>query len=62
MKLTNHERARKAAAARWGGERSKGVRIYVDEDVAIMLANYRASEKRRIASEAIRKAVSNGLR
>jgi len=60
--LTNHERATKAAAARWGGARLKGVRIYIDEDAAALLHGMRPSEKRRVASAAIRKAVSNGLR
>jgi len=56
--MTNHERAKKAAAARWGGARSKGVRIYVDEDVAAMLKPIKPKARQRdIASAAIRKAV-----
>jgi len=59
-KLTNHERATKAAAARWKGVRLAGARIYVDADVAAMLESiFRPSARRKFVSETLREAIKN---
>lgn len=49
------ERAKKAAAARWRGDRAESARISVDRDVAEDLKSIKPkSLARKIASEAIR--------
>jgi len=60
-KLTNHERATKAASARWGG-RGGSKLIRVDADIPQIIKEITAEDRRRVVSAAIRKAVSNWLR
>lgn len=58
-KLTNHERATKAAAARWGG-RGNSKLIRVDADIPQIIKAIPTADRRRVVSAAIRKAVSHG--
>jgi len=56
--MTNHKRAKIAAAARWSGERKPAGRICVDADVAERLKPMR-SKARAFASAAIRRALGS---